>query len=597
MNDIINFFIEANICLIVLGLFYICCLRKENHHKFIRFYLLGAAVVSLVLPLLHLGSFIPIEQNTSGAEVGISNILTLPEFTVFGKDESSEISLISIDLGNFTVFGVVTFIYLTISAILLTVFFYRVIQILNFKNTKKSTPKEDHQFIFTDGQLPTFAFFNLLFFDNSVKLTEEERQKIIDHELVHIKERHSWDIVIYEFLKVLFWLNPLVWFLKKRLQHTHEYLADQSILKSTDTQHYSYILAKMTLNQMSLGLAHHFNQSFTLKRIKMMNRPITKFKTWKWFALVPVVSLLIIALACNDEVIQDVSDVMATAHQSEIPEELKPELASLQKKHPNAHFVYMETDASNDEALARLKNIDPQSIGFMKVYKEREMIGMIVNQDGPLDKIVEVADVQSGDEESFVIVEDPAMPAGGYQAFYEELAKVMKYPQQARKMGVEGKVYLQFVVDETGALTNVVAVKGIGAGCDEEAKSALLKAAEGAPWKPGKQRGKAVKQRIVLPVTFKLGNDDNTAQVEMNDIIELPSDAFQLDIKHNGLEVTGIVKNQDGKPLPGTNIIIENSTSGTVSDRDGSFKIKLNNKSDKLVFSYIGFETKTYTIQ
>jgi protein TonB len=105
-------------------------------------------------------------------------------------------------------------------------------------------------------------------------------------------------------------------------------------------------------------------------------------------------------------------------------------------------------------------------------------------------------------EEIFTIVEDPASPIGGMTAFYKYVGDKIKYPPQARRMGVEGRVFVQFVIDKDGTITEVVAVKGIGAGCDEEAVRIL----QGAPkWKPGKQRGKPVKQRMVLPITFKLG--------------------------------------------------------------------------------------------
>ena len=78
----------------------------------------------------------------------------------------------------------------------------------------------------------------------------------------------------------------------------------------------------------------------------------------------------------------------------------------------------------------------------------------------------------------------------------------MEYPAQARRMGVEGKVFVQFVVDKDGSLTDVKAVKGIGAGCDEEAVEIVKSAPK---WKPGKQRGKAVRVRMIIPITFRLG--------------------------------------------------------------------------------------------
>ena len=117
-------------------------------------------------------------------------------------------------------------------------------------------------------------------------------------------------------------------------------------------------------------------------------------------------------------------------------------------------------------------------------------------------EIVEEAEEEEVDE-IFTIVEDGAEFPGRYSgAFYKFVQKNLKYPSQARRLGVEGRVFLQFVVDKDGSITNVRAVRGIGAGCDEEAVRVLQKSPK---WKPGKQRGRPVKQQMVLPITFKLG--------------------------------------------------------------------------------------------
>jgi len=98
--------------------------------------------------------------------------------------------------------------------------------------------------------------------------------------------------------------------------------------------------------------------------------------------------------------------------------------------------------------------------------------------------------------EIFVIVEQNPEPIGGLAALQ---AKV-KYPEMAKRAGVEGKVYLQFVVDEQGNVHDPVVTRGIGAGCDEAAIEAILQ----TKFVPGKQRGKAVKVKMSLPVNFKL---------------------------------------------------------------------------------------------
>lgn len=124
---------------------------------------------------------------------------------------------------------------------------------------------------------------------------------------------------------------------------------------------------------------------------------------------------------------------------------------------------------------------------------EETAIEEIIVSDEPEE---EVAD------EIFTIVEEQPTPDGGMPAFYDFVRKNLKYPSQARRMGIEGKVFVQFVVDKDGTITDVQAIKGIGAGCDEEAIRVLSKHPK---WKPGKQRGRPVRVRMVIPITFKLG--------------------------------------------------------------------------------------------
>jgi protein TonB len=126
-----------------------------------------------------------------------------------------------------------------------------------------------------------------------------------------------------------------------------------------------------------------------------------------------------------------------------------------------------------------------------------------ITEDTKVSEITVVEEQPKEDvDEVFLVVEESAAPQGGMQAFYEYVGKKLKYPAQARRMGIEGKVFVEFVINRDGSIQDVKAIKGIGAGCDEEA----VRVIQSAPsWKPGKQRGKPVRQRMVLPITFKLG--------------------------------------------------------------------------------------------
>lgn len=125
---------------------------------------------------------------------------------------------------------------------------------------------------------------------------------------------------------------------------------------------------------------------------------------------------------------------------------------------------------------------------------EETVIEDIVFEEAPEE---EVAD------QIFTIVEDqPSFQGGGNAAFLKWVGEHLKYPSQAQRMGIEGRVYVQFVIEKDGSITDVKAIKGIGGGADEEAVRVIKSAPK---WEPGKQRGKPVRVRMILPIMFKLG--------------------------------------------------------------------------------------------
>jgi len=143
-----------------------------------------------------------------------------------------------------------------------------------------------------------------------------------------------------------------------------------------------------------------------------------------------------------------------------------------------------DTEDLLDDPTIAFEDIQPGEVALVKPNKS------------------ETAMVEEVVDEPISIVEENATPVGGYEAFYKYVRKELKYPSQARRMGVEGKVYVQFVIERDGSLSDVKVIKGIGAGCDEEASRVISSSPR---WQPGKQRGRPVRQRMVLPLTFKLG--------------------------------------------------------------------------------------------
>jgi protein TonB len=100
----------------------------------------------------------------------------------------------------------------------------------------------------------------------------------------------------------------------------------------------------------------------------------------------------------------------------------------------------------------------------------------------------------------WTFVQKPAEPVGGYPAFYELLRKNMKYPNKARQFNVEGKVFVEFIINKDGTPVDFKTIRGLGYGCDEEA----IRVISLSKWKPGQQRGNSVRVKMVLPITFQL---------------------------------------------------------------------------------------------
>ncbi|MAO64718.1 MAG: energy transducer TonB [Balneola sp.] len=151
----------------------------------------------------------------------------------------------------------------------------------------------------------------------------------------------------------------------------------------------------------------------------------------------------------------------------------------------------------------------PRPVVPVEVPNDEIIENEIIDLDSELDMDTGIIDMpppppkfeEEEEEEIFVIVEQMPELVGGLAS----IQKHIQYPELARKAGIEGRVVLQFIIDENGNVNNPVVVRGIGGGCDEEALKAVQKHAK---FVPGRQRGKPVRVRYSLPITFKLDREN-----------------------------------------------------------------------------------------
>lgn len=137
--------------------------------------------------------------------------------------------------------------------------------------------------------------------------------------------------------------------------------------------------------------------------------------------------------------------------------------------------------------------IEEIEVNFDVDVKEETVIKEVV--------IAEAPPVEEKADEIFDVVETMPTPPGGMEGWNKYLSSNLKYPTQARRMGIEGTVYVVFVVNTDGSIQDVEILRGIGGGCDEEAMRVVANAPN---WEPGKQRGKPVRVKMRLPIRFKL---------------------------------------------------------------------------------------------
>jgi hypothetical protein len=200
-------------------------LRKETFFNWNRFYLLSSTFLSIVLPFVKVDSFKTV--------IPEKFIYTLPE-VILGKSTTTVIAgqelLSDVSTVNSFYFSWSYIIYIgcAIALVLFAIKFYRLLAIA-YKNPKVKFEKAI--LIELVNSKHAFSFFNYIFLGKDINA--EDKQTILNHELQHVKEKHSIDLLFFEILKILFWFNPLIYMYQKRIANLHEFIADSKAVKSS----------------------------------------------------------------------------------------------------------------------------------------------------------------------------------------------------------------------------------------------------------------------------------------------------------------------------------------------------------------------------
>ncbi len=510
MNNALNYFIEANLYLVVFYLLYQILLARDKNFRFNRVFILSGVFLSIALPLFTFN--LTTNAHSTGSFEGY---IMLPAITISNVQSES----VGFILKWWQVVGIIYLSGVGLYSLRLIWQMVQIFQHLPFLNSSRER-KDGYTLVTTNGDIPTCSFFKFLFWDKSIKLTKEEKNQILEHELVHIRQWHSIDVLVVELLRTVFWFNPVIHLMKSRLTEVHEYLADQYATKKIGVESYSKLLTLQIFKSFDFSLSNNFHKSQITKRLHML-RSNRSGSTWINLALlVPSLALLITVLACDvtEEILPNITSSSLTPNipqgweiinENSVSKETKNMLFEMRNSIPDVELFVARTTTPDATVLPLIKAMNETMWGISKIFTHsNHKTAILRNKDSypsmretVIEEVI-IPDDKSDSKEVFTIVENQPVPIGGILAFYEKIQSSMIYPKQARMMGIEGKVFVQFTVNENGILTDVKAVKGIGAGCDQEAVRVIQ---ESDVWKPGEQRGRKVSVRMILPITFKLG--------------------------------------------------------------------------------------------
>ena len=257
-------------CLALLLAFYHLVLEREKMHKFNRFYLLGSVLFSFITP-----AFIIYTE-------AIPTIIETHSMNTYTLEEPIEKNI------NYTL--LITSIYVLISSVFAVRFARNLFKIIR-KIKKNQHQKLDYAtLILVDNKILPHSFWNYIFINKEEYISNKIESELLTHELTHVTQKHTFDILIMEFLIILFWINPLFIFLKKAIQLNHEFLADETVInKHKNTFQYQHLLLNKAAWKNEYYLASNLNYSLTKKRLTMMTKQSSQTKVWlKKLAVIPL---------------------------------------------------------------------------------------------------------------------------------------------------------------------------------------------------------------------------------------------------------------------------------------------------------------------
>jgi len=538
MMEFLTYDLKVAALLAVFYMFYRLLLSHETFHRVNRVVLLLTAILSFVLPLCVITIHKTVVVDMPKANIDFGGMTMMIEEAEPQAPFWQTAAIVVFFIGL-----VVTLGY-TLQSIL------RVWLLIRHS---EQHPQNDGTVIcVAKGDVSPFSWMRYIVLSQSDY--EAQDASILAHERGHIRRRHSLDLILVDTLTALQWFNPAMWMLRQDLRAIHEYEADAAVLsQGINMRQYQYLLIQKAVSHCGYSVANGISHSTLKNRINMMltNKKSTS-KSWiKVFALLPIVGL---ALALNAETVNDYvykeeqqqpqakvvkkgkknAQIKMGTKTIEVKEE-KTVGTKADKQQSNdweKNLIFLGEQFGDAEPLIvidgkvstseQLKALDKKEVDNITVMKNEGALKVYAKQfnadtsNGILfintkeyvkngeKKVVEV-DVKAKKpeeaEKPFDGVEQMPEFPGGMPELMKFLQENVKYPEEAMKNGIQGRVVVQFIIEKDGSISGAEVIKKVNEHLDAEALRVI---GEMPKWTPGKQKGEAVRAKFTLPVTFRL---------------------------------------------------------------------------------------------
>ena len=372
----IPYIVKTLLCSAMLLLIYVLLLEREKMHRFNRFYLLFSIVFSFTISFISIKSQLPVVP---------VNEMTMPINLAGISSPASDLQQAQAHIERSNLLpNLLLLIYIAVTAFLLFRFIRNVSMLLAKANHNKKVAYYGAVLVLTNDNDATHSFMKYIFIDKDKFEQGAIEKEILQHELTHVNQKHSIDILMVELIMVFAWINPLLYLYRKAILLNHEYLADEAVVSTfNDAKSYQLLLFSKVSQTNNLVLSSPFNYLITKKRLIMMTRKTSqKVAILKQIALIPLIAaigfLFSTRVIAQDKPNQPVKQNQLETSKTDAPQTVIDEYHAILKK----YNISLEKDPENKNNSIK----EPSSVKNPNVDKSLEWVVAFKNTVKKINK-------------------------------------------------------------------------------------------------------------------------------------------------------------------------------------------------------------------